>query len=152
MPLSLLLAGVLLVNAPAAVSQANADAVWACVQTLAGDRTPAPELYFPEEDEPDPSPHFLAYYYTRTNIIRFSPYLLRVGSEPPQIPGFLLHEIGHEMLHYALAPSIPIAQHHRVFTERGYDVSLAAHLVAAGLAHPLLVTLAERAGSEGRWF
>jgi hypothetical protein len=132
---ALLLAGVLLVNAPASVSQGVAEELWARVQKIAAThRELAPEVFFPGEEEPPSSPAFLAYYYERTNVIRVSPMALRRGL----VPGELYLLIGHEMLHYALASTVPIPEHHCLFKRRALDLAVADYLIERGEAHPFL--------------
>lgn len=126
-------AGVLLFNAPPVVEQGHVDALWEFVQELLGRKDPAPEVYFPAEDDPPVTSPFLGFYYEHTSVIRVAQRAWREG-----VPGKVYLILGHEMLHYALVGRVPITEHHCLFERERYETRLAVWLVSRGVAHPFL--------------
>lgn len=155
--IELLLAAVSLTNAPDGVEQAVVDALWRRVHLIAvaDARAPAvlpePEIYFAAEDEPVMTPHFMAFYYLRTRIIRVARSAWQGQSSlPPGLPGMIYVTLGHEMFHYALAEVLPTAEHHCFYTRHRYHEELARWLVVNGWAHAALpLTVTETGCTEG---
>ena len=102
-----------LANPPRVVNQSDVDALWEFVQTLTASRNLPPEVYFALEEEPPPSPSFLAYYYEHTRVVRVSPLAVKTDRGL----GSVYVVLGHEMLHYALADHEPVAKHHCLFAQ-----------------------------------